>query len=339
MEAVTHGQVPEGSYGIFRLSVPTPYPVGPVNLYLILGDEPALIDSGPGTEEAWQALQQGLAAHGLRIADLRDVVVTHAHLDHYGLAGRVQAEAGARIYAHPYSEPLLTDFRREWRRLSRFYEEVLSKAGIPRRSLMALGRRLQRGETFAGRPVEAVNRVHDGDQLVLGGIPWEVVHTPGHALGAICIYQRERKQIFTADHLLPEINSNPVIEPPPRGQTERPRCLVDYLASLRRVADLDVELVLPGHVEPFNDHRAVIAQRIAHREQRTERVRSLLSEKDQTVYELAQQVFTPDIPFDQLFLMVSETLGHLDILEARGECRVHERHGVWLYRRAAKEGT
>ncbi len=269
METKTQEQMSEIAKGICRLSVPTPYPVGPVNAYLILGDEPALIDSGPATEEAWEALQGGLAAHGLRVSDLRDVVITHAHLDHYGLAGRVQAEAGARVYAHPYSEPLLTDFRHEWGRLARFYGEVLRKAGVPLRSLMALVRRLENGGGLTGRSVEFVNCVHDGDQVVLGGIPWEIVHTPGHALGAICIYQRETKQMFTADHLLPGINSNPVVEPPPRGQNEHPRCLLDYLESLRRVADLDVELVLPGHGEPFDDHRAIIAERIAHREQRT----------------------------------------------------------------------
>lgn len=322
---------------LHSLSVPTPYPVGPVNLYLIPGDEPALIDTGPATGEAWAALNAGLAAYGLRVGDLRTVVVTHAHLDHYGLAGRIVAESGARLFTHPYNEPLLTDYHSEWERMKQFYGQVFIKAGVPLQKLMAMGKRMQRGESFASEPVATTHLINDGDRLDINGEHWDVLHTPGHALGAVCLYNRETQRLITGDHLLPEVNSNPVIEPPPGDQTERPRCLVDYLDSLERVARLDVQVAFPGHGDPINDHRALIARRIAHRQRRTDQVRDLLTDTGQTVIELAQQVFVQEIPPDQLFLMVSEVLGHLDILEIRGQCTVNEVGGLWRYRRHSRK--
>ncbi len=319
------------------LPVPTPYPVGPVNLYLIPGDEPALIDTGPATDEAWAVLNAGLAAHGLCVGDLRTVVVTHAHLDHYGLAGRIVAESGARLFTHPYNEPLLTDFHGEWERMKQFYGQVFIKAGVPLQKLMAMGKHVQRGESFASEPVATIHLINDGDRLDINGEHWDVLHTPGHALGAVCLHNRETQRLITGDHLLPEVNSNPVIEPPPRARTERPRCLVDYLASLERVAQLDVKTAYPGHGEPITAHRALIARRIAHRRRRTDQVRALLNDAGQTVYELAQQVFVQEIPPGQLFLMVSEVLGHLDILEMCGECAVSEAGGVWRYRRQPRK--
>jgi len=325
--------------GLYRLSVPTPYPVGPVNLYLIPGDEPVLVDAGPGTDEAWNALAQGLAEHNLQISDIRHLVITHAHLDHYGLAGRIVAESGACVYAHPHNEPLLVDFRNEWKRITQFYGEVMIKAGVPLDRLMDIGQHMQRSQSFNTQPVTVGRFLHDGDTLDLAGGPWEILHTPGHAMGAICLYQRQQRCLITGDHLLPEINSNPVVEPPPAGCEERPRSLVDYLNSLERIAALDVRIAYPGHGDPIGNPRELIARRIAHRRNRTKQVQALLTDEGQTVYQLAQQVFGPNIPRDQLFLMISEVLGHLDVLEVRGVVQMSEVGNVWLYRRCAEEGV
>ncbi len=315
-----------------RLIVPTPYPVGPVNLYLIPGDEPVLIDTGPGTDEAWVALSEGLAAHNVRISELRHLIITHAHLDHYGQAGRIVAESGARVYTHPYNAPLLTDFDREWKRIIRFYGDVMRKAGIPAGLLGDMGKNMQRSQQLSTQPIPIARFVNDGDRLDLCGGPWEVLHTPGHALGAICLYQSKNQELITADHLLPKVNSNPVVEPPPEGETERPRALVDYLHSLQRIANLEVQTAFPGHGEPISNHRALIERRIRYRQRRTEQIQALLTDRGQTVYELAQQVFGPEIVQAQSFLTVSEIIGQLDILELNGLASMSEENGLWMYR-------
>jgi len=190
----------------------------------------------------------------------------------------------------------------------------------------------------SSRPVTISRYLRDGDTLELAGKPWTVLHTPGHALGAICLYQPERQHLITADHLLPKINSNPVVEPPPPGQTKRPRSLVDYLRSLERIATLDVEIAFPGHGEPIKNHRELISRRIAHRQNRNHQLLEQLTGEGQTVYQLAQLVFRPEIPGDQLFLMVSEVLGQLELLEERGMAQMSEEGNVWLYRRQTQKG-
>jgi len=315
-----------------RLILPTPYPVGPVNLYLIPGDEPVLIDAGPGTDEAWAALNEGLATYNLRVSELRHLIITHAHLDHYGLAGRIVAESGARVYTHPYNAPLLTDFEREWERIIRFYGDVMRAAGVPAELLGHMGKNMQQNQQFNTQPLPITRFITDGDRLDLCGGPWEVLHTPGHALGAICLYQPQNRHLITADHLLPKVNSNPVVEPPPNGETERPRALADYLRSLQRIAKLEVRTAFPGHGEPITNHRTLIERRVRHRQKRAEQIQGLLTERGQTVYELARQVFGPQIVREQSFLTVSEIIGQLDILELNGLASMNEENGLWMYR-------
>jgi len=117
--------------GIVTLTLPTPYPVGPINLYLIEGEPLTLVDAGPRTEEARVALHQELAHQGYSLADIRQVVITHPHVDHVGLLAEVVAESGAKVVTHPRNQDWLTDFAGEWRRLMGFFASVYWQEGVP----------------------------------------------------------------------------------------------------------------------------------------------------------------------------------------------------------------
>ena len=95
---------------IHRLELPTPFPVGPVNVYLIEGREPVLIDAGPNTREAWDSLLQGFQALGATIDQIRHVIITHGHADHYGLASRIAAESGAPVWIHRDDRAMIQDY-------------------------------------------------------------------------------------------------------------------------------------------------------------------------------------------------------------------------------------
>jgi len=81
-----------------HIPLPTSFPIGPANAYLFTGPEPTLIDCGIDSDESWQALVDALAQHGLTVADLQRVIVTHAHVDHMGMAGRIVANSQAKLW-------------------------------------------------------------------------------------------------------------------------------------------------------------------------------------------------------------------------------------------------
>src|SRR5262252_5924920 len=86
---------------IIPISLPTPFYIGPVNVYLIKEDPITLIDTGPKTTPAGEALRAGLRAAGLQVGDIRRIVLTHAHEDHCGLARSLRDEAkDAEVFIH-----------------------------------------------------------------------------------------------------------------------------------------------------------------------------------------------------------------------------------------------
>lgn len=318
---------------IHQITLPTPFPVGPVHVYLLEGEPLTLLDSGPRTAEALQELEAGLAALGYGLRDLQRIVISHDHADHYGLAATLAGRSGAKVLAHPRCAARLSGDEESGGSLS-WYAGLLRMAGVP----LAVQLRVAGGFRHVNRHSSAVKVDHlvdEGDTLRLGEMTWEVLHTPGHAAGLICLYQRERRLLLGSDHLIKHISSNAIIEPPEREGAERRRPLVEYWASLRRVAEMDIDLVLSGHGEPIEDHRALIERRFAFYQERLDNMRSVLSAGPQTVWAIVQRLF-PRLGAIDTFLAVSEILGHLDVMEATGEVKVNEVNGVWHYASAMR---
>lgn len=302
---------------VLSIPVPTPFPVGPMNAYLIEGEPLTLVDAGPKTDEAWQALQAGLAAHGRRIEDIEQIILTHAHMDHYGLLRRVVDACGAPVVAHPRSKLWLDDTPGEWARRLVYFSDFWARAGVPDERRLKMERGFTAGTDYAESlaPGAEVRVVHDGEAVMMGGVAWQVVYTPGHAGSHISLYEPRSRQMLAGDHLLLKVSSNPLLEPP-LGLQQRARSLVDYIASLERVADMDVAVAWPGHGLPVLDHRALIAERLTHHAERTEHVAALLADGPRTAYELVMALF-PNLPTLAVFLGLSEVVGHLDVLETQ----------------------
>ena len=318
---MTHADIPPY---LHTLPIPTPFPVGPVNLYLAEGDPLTLVDVGPRYGPARESLAEALAERGYRVADLRRIVITHAHADHYGLAAELVRASGAEVLTHAANLPWLSTDASA-RRLA-FYGEVMAWAGVPAEVLVELAKMRQSTSRY-GEPVRPDRTLADGDLLQLGGESWQVLHTPGHAGGLICLYQPQRRLLVSSDHLIRDISSNPVIEPPDPGETERPRRLVEYMQQLRRVAELDVALALPGHGPPIADHRALIGERLAFHEARVRRILEVMGDDTLTAHEIAAVLF-PDRDPVNTFLAISEVIGHLQWLQIEGRVAYIERGGV-----------
>jgi glyoxylase-like metal-dependent hydrolase (beta-lactamase superfamily II) len=197
---------------------------------------------------------------------------------------------------------------------------------VPPEARARAGKEGERSFSFA-RTLEAVEPLRDGEVVRTRHLSLVVHHMPGHTPGLTVLHDPARRLLFSADHLLERISPNPLIELGPHGEADYFRPLVSYLASIERTRALDVELVLPGHGPPFGGHRAVIDGMIAFYRRRQERIRVILASGPRTPWEVALELF-PKAQGRQTFLIMSEAVANLEVMETRGEVRRSETGGI-----------
>ena len=313
------------SSDIVRISLPTPFPVGPVNAFLIKTDPPILIDTGPRTDEAYEKLVARLNDAGVQVSDLGHILITHGHLDHMGLLSRLSQESSVQTYAHPFVVDQFGDFKRSARESEVFFEGVMRRLGVPEDWLRAALSERSRAHTFA-EEVAIDHAIEEGDTVA--GL--EVLYVPGHSTTDLLFVDRARRAVFLGDHLLKTITPNPLIRRPARG-TARPQSLIEYETSLRRTRELDVDVCFPGHGGPFREQRRVVDRLLGRLERRTQEVQALLDQHAASPYELAMRMF-PKTNVKLLHFALSAAVGHLEVLEQRGMGLSEEREGVLYYR-------
>jgi len=311
----TLDQLPDSVRGF---ELPTPFPVGPVNCYVLLDDPVTVIDPGMLFDDSVATLTGELAAVGLGVVDVAAVVVTHAHPDHCGTAGWLAERAGAPIYAGRAEVPKLLE-RRDRDQLY----ELIRSFGIPEELLGVF-------PAFHGAIREWLHdidesrivAVDDGDELRLGGRTLRALVTPGHAAGHLSLWEPISSRLLSGDHLLPAITPNPLVEPDGDSDLLRRRSLVEYLDSLDRFVALDPEVVLPGHGPAFTSVGELVATTRTHHERRAGEILDHITRLvEPTAYELSQAIF-PHIEGFEILLSISEVLGHVDLLVASGDVAI-----------------
>jgi glyoxylase-like metal-dependent hydrolase (beta-lactamase superfamily II) len=317
------------SEGIHRITVPTPFAVGRVNVYLIEDDPLTLVDAGPNSATSFDALTSGLAALGHSLEDIELVILTHQHIDHLGLVALVAQRSGAQVAAIDVAVPFVENYSQEAQKDDEFARSVMLRNGIPEDVVGALSAVSQAFRAWGAR-ADVARVLHDGEEMRFRDRTLHVHHRPGHSPTDTIFHDRERRVLLAADHLLGHISSNPLITRPTDGSSERPQALVTYLRSLEATREMDVELVLPGHGEPITDHRALIDERFALHRRRAEKIHRLIAERPRSAYEIAQALWG-NVAVTQAYLTLSEVLGHVDLLVDRGEVREVEVGGVIRY--------
>ena len=299
--------------GVLHAELPTPFPVGPVNCWLLPAEPVTLVDPGMVWGDSVEIVEQLLAEAGLRLTHVGRIVVTHGHPDHFGLAGRLARRSGARILCG----------REERRKLLSAYDaprfqNLLRNLGVPEevRESFPDAYAVMRGliDTPDNSAIEVVD---DGDELSLGGRSLEAHVTPGHATGHLSMFERDSNVLFSGDHLLPRITPNPVLEPDDTADGRR-QSLVEYLDSLDRFVKLDPAVVLPGHGPAFHDVATLVATMRDHHERRASEVLGLVGSLGApTAYELSLAMF-PSLEGFGVMLGLSEAVGHIDLLINEG---------------------
>lgn len=279
---------------------------GALNLYIIAGDPLTLVDSGIGTPEALAALEAGLAERGLKLEDVRRVVLTHKHADHMGLARDIHDRSGATVFVHEDDWENVTDLDRRHVEHPAVVVRTMRTYNTPEEDIAKLQEFLGTGPRFAKQvPAE---KLRDGDVLMVNGHPLEVIHTPGHTQGSICL--RYGNYLFSGDHVLPKISPNIGA-----GEMRRTGMMQQFLDALDRIAayQSDDLIVLPGHGEPFSNLAERIEELKAHHAKRQQKILDALAAggKPMTVFEVAR-VLWPKLPGYHLVLGTAEVNAHLE---------------------------
>jgi glyoxylase-like metal-dependent hydrolase (beta-lactamase superfamily II) len=302
---------------IHRISLPTPFYVGPVNVYLIEGEPLTLVDAGPRTDEAIEALRAGLARVGRKISDIRRVIITHAHADHYGLARLIVEESGATPYIHSWDAPSVSssmDYTA--------YRKLLVAAGVPG---PIIGRMEAGYETFRGfaYPLDHVETLEDEDEIIFEHESLKVVHTPGHTPGSICLVRTSNRLVFASDTVLKNITPNPVLSPDPLDSRRRFQSLGEYLVSLARLKGIAPTIIKGGHGGDVLDYEEHFNRLYRFTQARQSKLIEVLPPNGATAWDASSLLF-PGAKSYHRFLALSETAAHLDYAVAEGRLLVEQ---------------
>ena len=302
-----------------------------------------LIDAGPDIPaddeagDSWSSLVVQLEAHGIKVEDVRFVLVTHAHLDHGGLAAR-WAAAGASIVAGA-ADVLAIGLGQASRDAQRALQLAdLLRHGCPQEVIDAMRTRpghyvaRLRWEACPAGSVTAAASAYDlEDRQTL-----EVLDASGHTPGNVVAFIRETGELFSGDTILPTTVPTPGMHYPQaiEGVEDAPRwpSLPRFIASVARLRELPIERVLPGHGEIVEEPERLFERFEEHHARRAKRVRAALeAEGALSAYGVAKRMF-PRIPPRRLGQAITEVLGHLDLLEADGSVEVFADGGGVRYR-------
>jgi glyoxylase-like metal-dependent hydrolase (beta-lactamase superfamily II) len=298
--------------------LPVPFVTGgAVNAFVLPGPPTVLVDPGPDTAEARSALVAALGRLNLTVTDLDVVIVTHAHVDHAGAAAPLAVEAGAALAAHPYARDALADWPAVWAARLAHYERAAQAGGVPAHVVAAfLDGAADRAAYGRGHPAASFRALADGATVVAGARRWRVIHTPGHAVDHIALYQPESATLISGDLLLRHLPTVPFLDPRRTGPQRRP-ALADLIAAWRAVGRLNVAIAWPGHGAPIRAHRILVARRLATTRTRLRAARAAVAAGAETVWEVAAALGSPPTPA-HLAATVSDAAGLLEWLVDRG---------------------
>ncbi len=302
--------------GWLQVKVPLPFSLRWVNSYLIREpDGYTVIDPGLHTPEAAALWERVLKERGIDWGMIRRVLLTHQHPDHYGLAGWFQQRSGAPVYMSRLAHGYAVRMWGEQRSMGAEWAALFAQHGLPGELLAQIEPHL---ESFVAQvsPQPQVSYLEPGGQVTLGGEAWELLHTPGHATGHLCLYQRQRRWMLCGDQVLPDITPNVSLIP---GDTDS-NPLRSFLTSLEYLLQYEVEQAFPGHRMPFTGFAQRIAELQRHHERRLEELEQWLVSEPQHAYALCIRMFGQRIGgnIHHLRFALSETLAHLRYLETEG---------------------
>jgi glyoxylase-like metal-dependent hydrolase (beta-lactamase superfamily II) len=240
-----------------------------------------------------------------------DFFITHLHAEHFALLSKLATTTSQVFFNRTETE--LVEASGWWEPMVAY----AAKNGFPENELQK-AIQSHPGREFGSEWIPELSVLEDGDLIRAGDYSFRCVSTPGHSRGHTCLYEPEKKILVAGDHILIDITPNI------QCWADDYNPLKDYLASLDKVNDLDIELVLPGHRRLITDHKGRIAELKQHHRQRLDEVLGILTNEPQTAYEVASQMTWDihcdswdDFPRAQKWFATGEAIAHLRYLQRK----------------------
>jgi glyoxylase-like metal-dependent hydrolase (beta-lactamase superfamily II) len=296
--------------GLYQLTVPMPFRLNHVHLYLVEADEGfILIDTGVNTSEAFAALKRKLGDLGVGFEALTHIVITHFHSDHCGQVARIRELSQVQV--------VMGDMERRTQEGVQAHadderEEQFLRHGLPPEQATRYAQVLPYLKSLT-MPFEVDRRINHGQTLLAKQRQLAAFITPGHTHGHVCLFLPDERMMFSGDHILqkitPNISYHSYSGPDPLG---------DYLHSLRSTLSLGAHLLLPSHGPLVEDPAARIRELLEHHERRLHACLEALGTTPTTAYDISLQVFGGSLDHFGRWMALGETLAHLEHLVQQG---------------------
>ena len=322
--------------GVHQIKLPLPAgALDHSNAYLIEGSNGnLLIDTGFDTPEAFAALRDGLRFSGFGFKDITQIVVTHIHPDHYGLADKLKQMSWATLAFSDVEAKFIDSRYAKTDALLKKVRSLFKSNGVPEEDLTELTEASMALRQFVGVVPPDIT-LKNGDKITVGSLEFKVVLTPGHSPGHICLYEPKRKLFFSGDHILPDIFPHVGLHP---QSGENP--LGDFFNSLEALANLEVNFIFPGHGSVFSGFKLRLGELYHYHEQRQLAIKRIIENDMKTAYQIATEIpWMPGgeaISFDKLpvfdkRLAVMETLAQLKLLVTEGKAEKVAKDNIDIY--------
>ncbi len=310
-----------------KIELPTIFEGMTVNVWLFKGEEPTLIDCGEKTDKLWDALMDGLKINGLGIQDIKKVIITHAHLDHIGMAKKITEHSDATIWVSEYVYDWAVDLKTMLDRrttaimgvMNQHYDKKLVK------QYFSFGYEAL-APYWDEIPKDRIQVFPMEGQLNFGGDDWDIIYTPGHCINQTCFHNPRNGYFISADMLL-KIIPNPIVDASIAPPYSREKSLVMQLASYEKIAQLNITKTFPGHFDIIDNATELIEKQVQKIRQRTEKCFELIQNGTKIAIDLANEIYPNRINNATLFMVI----GFLDILQEEGRIFGTKKDGILHY--------